>query len=120
MKSLVRFVKEHGGYDHYISYPLRVLKGEFSESNTTCAWYDGGLVVNSRLVNYSKVVQSDKFKIFNNYINLSQTYVFYKNGLESRNIISRFNGENEITNIQEVDYSKYVTANSYYKGFEDC
>lgn len=119
MKSLVRFITQNGGQVCNIGYPTRILKGKFSESNITCVWYRDNLILNSRLINYVKLFQSPKFKPIDS-INNSQIYIFTEDGFTSLNIISKFGKDNKIYDIKEVDYSKYDTVNSYYKGLEDC
>ena len=117
MKSLVKFITENGGHEYNIVYPLRLLGSGFSGSNTSCAWYNGSLMVNSRIIDYTKVFQSPDIKILES-VKLSQTYIFIKNGFTSRNLISKFS-DSKINNTIET---KYINNdyNDFYKGFEDC
>jgi hypothetical protein len=52
-------------------------------------------------------------------LNAAQTYIFSKQGFNSRNVLSNFN-DSELTNVREIKYPGSDVKNAQYKGFEDC
>lgn len=116
MNSFVRFVKEHDGDVYNILYNQNILKGHFCSCNTSCVWFNDELLINSRLVNYKKIYQSSNLSFVSN---ISQTYIFNKQGFDSRNIISKVVGSN-VTDTREIKYPKSIVENVQYKGLEDC
>lgn len=118
MNSFARFVTENGGKFYDIMYTPKLLNGKFCSCNTSCVWFKDSLVVNSRLVNYKKLYQSDDLKFLNGW-QLAQTYIFNEGGFSSRNILSKFNGT-ELTDIHEIKYPNSIVPKVQYQGLEDC
>lgn len=118
MNSFTKFVIVSGGDVYDLIYTPKLLMGKFCSCNTTCVWFNNGLVVNSRLVDYKKLYQSNNFKFLTNN-NLSQTYIFNKNGFHSRNIMSKIS-HSKISDTCEVKYPKSIVPNVQYSGLEDC
>jgi hypothetical protein len=117
MNTLVDFITRHGGSEYNIVHSLKLLGGDFSGSNISCVWYNDELILNTRLINYAKIFQSQDVKLLENY-NSAQTYIFKEHGFTSRNLVTRFS--NGI--IHGTVESNYVGKdyNDIYKGFEDC
>ena len=118
MNSFTRFVVENGGKFYDIMYTPKLLNGKFCSCNTSCVWFKDSLVINSRLVNYKKLYQSDNLKFLDNQP-LAQTYIFNEGGFSSRNILSKFNGT-ELTDIHEIKYPNSIIPKVQYQGLEDC
>lgn len=116
MNSLVRFGLEFGGYDTSIFVPNRYLGGNYSSGNPTCAYVYGKMYMNSRLVNYKKILQSEHANVIND--NKNQTYYLNESGFDSRNLMFEYN-DTTTDNYKEI---KYRQGNfwSFYRGFEDC
>lgn len=119
MNSFVRFLIGNGLGDVYnIIYSPKILQGKYCSCNTTCTWFNDNLIINSRLVNYRKFYQSDELNFFEE-DRCSQTYVFNKQGFDSRNIISTFKNGNTV-DVREINYPKSIVNNVRYRGLEDC
>lgn len=118
MNSFTRFVTDKGGSIMDIIYPTKLLEGNYCSCNTTCAWYNNELVLNSRLVNYRKAYQSDEVMFMDDW-RLSQTYFFTEKGFTSRNIMSKITND-RLHDIRECKYPKSIVEGSYYHGLEDC
>lgn len=116
MNSLVKYVLDNGGTNTEIIYPLRYLEGNFTPANITCVNFNDKLIINSRLLNYSKVFQSDKFAMIPKVI--IQTYIFDGNGFDSENISAVVNDDGTL----EPHKIEYPNGNieSFYRGLEDC
>ena len=117
MNSLVRFIEMNGGTEYTFVYPKNILKNKYTASNTTCAWHNNELIVNSRLVEYVKFFQSNEIRVCEN-INNRQSSFHTINGFDSRNVISRYaNGKLYKTN--ELIFPKCTCCDCYYRGLED-
>lgn len=116
MNSFIRFVKENGGDVTNIIYSQNLLKGQFCSCNTSCVWYNDGLLINSRLVNYRKIYQlNSEFKIND----MAQTYIYNKQGFDSRNVMSIVKNSN-ICDTKEIYYPESIVPDVRYKGLEDA
>lgn len=119
MNSFVRFIVNNNLGDVYdIMYNPKILNGKYCSCNTSCAWFKDDLILNSRLVDYKKIYQSDNFYFIDSN-RTSQSYIFTKQGFNSRNIISKFK-DNKVSDVREVKYPKSIVPNVRYKGLEDC
>lgn len=116
MNNFSRFVKENGGDIYDIIYNQKLLNGQFCSCNTSCVWFNDELLINSRLVNYKKLYQSSQLSFIND---VSQTYLFNKDGFESRNLISNVLNTN-VCNTQEIVYPESIVSDTQYKGLEDA
>lgn len=116
MNSFVRYIVENGGKEYRLVYNQDVLKGQFSSCNTTCAWFNDELVINSRLVNYRKIFQSNNIRLIED--KNAQTYLYLKNGFDTKNVTSRF-ADGNLVDVKETIYSPPNLQNVYYHGLED-
>lgn len=117
MNSIVKYICNNGGHEYDIYYPQNVLKHEYTTSNTTCAWFNDELVVNSRLINYFKTFQDDKTRIDS--AEISQSYFFTKDGFLSRNVLSKFNN-GKLYSTTELPVLPNNEFHAFYRGLEDC
>lgn len=115
MNSLVRFAIENGGNDIVILCPNHLLMGCYSSGNPTCCYFHNKIFINSRLVDYKKILQSEYTDFISNGMN--QTYYLNDNGFTSRNVVCEYNRDS-FSNHHETYYGNGY--NSYYKGLEDC
>lgn len=116
IQSLARYAIGNGGSDTEVVFPKTLLGGRYAAGNPTCAVFGGSLVFNTRLVNYRKIVQSERFKLIG--VPKNQTYFLHKNGFESRNAVFTMDG-GLLSGFRETDYGA-GDAHAYYRGFEDC
>lgn len=116
MNSLVRFTTENGGKDYNILFPNHFLYGYYSSGNPTCAFIHNKLTLNSRLVNYKKILQSEYADFIADQKN--QTYYLNEYGFNSRNIVCELH-DGEPSNFTELDYGE-GDLTAFYRGFEDC
>lgn len=117
MNSFTRFVESNGGKFYSFTLPQNLLKNKFSVSNSSCAWYNGGLVINTRLIEYIKVFQdSELFYLGDN--NYAQSYFYTKDGYDSRNVISKYK-DGKIYDTAETIYPKESYWDIHYRGLED-
>ena len=117
MESLANFIENSGGRLYTFQYPSNIFKGKYCPSNTTCAWFNDRLIVNSRLVDYIKIFQNSEINVTGR--NLSQDYIYTEDGFNSRNILS-ICSNGELLNSRECIYPSNKRINAYYKGLEDC
>lgn len=117
MNGFVKYVIENGGDEYDLFYSPRILEGKYCSCNTSCVWFNDELIINSRLVNYRKLFQSNELKFIPE--NHAQTYYYLKNGFDTRNVISRYtNGK--LNNVIECKYPGENFWDVYYRGLEDC
>lgn len=117
MNSFVKYILDNGGVEYDLIYSPNILGGKYCSCNTTCVLFNDELILNSRLVNYRKLFQSNKLKFIHE--DYTQTYLYLKNGFDSRNIISRYSN-GELRDIKECNYPHENFWDVYYRGLEDC
>lgn len=116
MDSIVRFAIENGGNDYSVMFPTSYLLGSYCYCNPTCVFINNKLVVNSRLVNYKKIIQNNNCKFTATKKN--QLYYLSKYGYTSRNILCVVD-EHGDTKEKEINYGS-GEVDAFYRGLEDC
>ena len=117
MNSFVRFVLENGGNEYDLMYPQKVFNGKYCSSNSSCVWFNGELLINTRLVEYIKLFQNNNIRVLTSE-DYTQTYFYTKNGFDTRNIISKFSDGTVMDTVESV-YPESSYWDCYYRGFED-
>lgn len=116
MFSLSKYVTNNGGVDYLLLHPSHYLMGDYASCNTTCVNYNNKIILNTRLVNYSKLFQTKTNALFND--ENSQFYVIPYWGYDSHNVTAILQNQ-QLTNIKKSLYERgnYICN---FNGFEDC
>lgn len=113
MNSIVQFALSNGGTNKSINIPTTLKNGGI-ESSPSCVLYNNDIVINTRVVEYTKVFDIKDYPLTDR--NDNQTYYIKNGGYHSHNVIGVFDGNN----ISDSRYLREPAGGyTYFSGLED-